>query len=69
MVDGVAVKAGMAHVALFEIAPLGIAVALVGDLRLRRLYGLYGIAAYRRNQNIGRQLEDLVVRVGDTLLL
>jgi len=27
------------------------------------------LAAHRRNQNIGRQLDDLVVRVGDTLLL
>jgi di/tricarboxylate transporter len=41
----------------------------LGDLRLRRRYGVYVIAAHRRNQNIGRQLDDLVVRVGDTLLL
>jgi di/tricarboxylate transporter len=41
----------------------------LGDLRLRRRYGVYPIAAHRRNQNIGRQLDDLVVRVGDTLLL
>jgi len=27
------------------------------------------LAVHRRNQNIGRQLDDLVVRVGDTLLL
>jgi di/tricarboxylate transporter len=27
------------------------------------------LAAHRRNQNIGRQLDDLIVRVGDTLLL
>ena len=27
------------------------------------------LAAHRRNQNIGRQLDDLTVRVGDTLLL
>jgi len=39
----------------------------LGDLRLRRRYGVYPIAAHRRNQNIGRQLDDLVVRVGDTL--
>jgi di/tricarboxylate transporter len=41
----------------------------LGDLRLRRRYGVYVIAAHRRNENIGRQLEDLVVQVGDTLLL
>ena len=41
----------------------------LGSLRLRRRYGVYVLAAHRRNQNIGRQLEDLVVRVGDTLLL
>lgn len=41
----------------------------LGDLRLRRRYGVYPIAAHRRNQNIGRQLDDLEIRVGDTLLL
>jgi di/tricarboxylate transporter len=41
----------------------------LGELRLRRRYGVYPLAAHRRNQNIGRQLDDLVVRVGDTLLL
>ncbi len=41
----------------------------LGELRLRRRYGVYVIAAHRRNQNIGRQLDDLIVRVGDTLLL
>ena len=41
----------------------------LGDLRLRRRYGVYVLAAHRRNQNIGRQLDDLVVVVGDTLLL
>lgn len=41
----------------------------LGDLRLRRRYGVYVLAAHRRSQNIGRQLDDLVVRVGDTLLL
>ena len=40
----------------------------LGDLRLRRRYGVYVLAAHRRNQNIGRQLDDLVVVVGDTLL-
>lgn len=32
-------------------------------------YGVYPLAVHRRNQNIGRQLDDLVVQVGDTLLL
>ncbi len=41
----------------------------LGELRLRRRYAVYVLAAHRRNQNIGRQLDDLVVRVGDTLLL
>ena len=41
----------------------------LGDLRLRRRYGVYPLAVHRRNENIGRQLDDLVIRVGDTLLL
>ena len=41
----------------------------LGDMRLRRRYGVYVLAVHRRNQNIGRQLDDLLVRVGDTLLL
>ncbi len=41
----------------------------LGSLRLRRRYGVYVLAAHRRDQNIGRQLDDLVVKVGDTLLL
>ncbi|MBN2905185.1 MAG: SLC13 family permease [Rhodobacteraceae bacterium] len=41
----------------------------LGALRLRRRYGVYVLAAHRRNQNIGHKLDDLVVRVGDTLLL
>jgi len=41
----------------------------LGALRLRRRYGVYPLAVHRRNQNIGRQLDDVVVRVGDTLLL
>ncbi len=41
----------------------------LGGLRLRRRFGVYPLAVHRRNQNIGRQLDDLVVRVGDTLLL
>jgi di/tricarboxylate transporter len=41
----------------------------LGSLRLRRRYGVYPLAVHRRNQNIGRQLDDLIVRIGDTLLL
>ncbi|HPD93484.1 MAG: anion permease [Rhodobacter sp.] len=41
----------------------------LGQLRLRRRYGVYPLAVHRRSQNIGRQLDDLVVQVGDTLLL
>jgi len=41
----------------------------LGDLRLRRRYGVYPLAVHRRNQNIGRQLDDVEIRVGDTLLL
>jgi di/tricarboxylate transporter len=41
----------------------------LGELRLRRRYGVYVLAVHRRNQNIGRQLDEVIVRVGDTLLL
>lgn len=41
----------------------------LGAMRLRRRFGVYPLAVHRRNQNIGRQLDDLVVKVGDTLLL
>ena len=41
----------------------------LGEMRLRRRYGVYVLAVHRRNQNIGRQIDELEVRVGDTLLL
>ncbi len=41
----------------------------LGNLRLRRRYGVYPLAVHRRNQNLGRALDSIVVRVGDTLLL
>jgi di/tricarboxylate transporter len=41
----------------------------LGGLRLRRRYGVYPLAVHRRNQNLGRQLDEVIVRVGDTLLL
>lgn len=36
---------------------------------LRRRFGVYPIAIHRRNQNLGREIDDIVIRVGDTLLL
>ena len=41
----------------------------LGALRLRRRYGVYPLAVHRRSQNIGQKFDDLIVRVGDTLLL
>jgi len=41
----------------------------LGSMRLRRRYGVYPLAVHRRNQNIGRQLDEVIVGVGDTLLL
>tara|TARA_B110000908_G_scaffold19332_1_gene21732 strand:+ start:8426 stop:10204 length:1779 start_codon:yes stop_codon:yes gene_type:complete len=41
----------------------------LGSLRLRRRFAVYSLAVHRRNQNIGVSLDDLIVKVGDTLLL
>ncbi|PIE16678.1 MAG: dATP pyrophosphohydrolase [Rhodobacterales bacterium] len=41
----------------------------LASLRLRRKYGVYTLAVHRRNQNLRGQIDDLVVRAGDTLLL
>jgi len=41
----------------------------LGQMRLRRRYGVYVLATHRRDQNISGQLDDLTVKVGDTLLL
>jgi di/tricarboxylate transporter len=41
----------------------------LGGLRLRRRFGVYPLAVHRRNQNIGQNLDALIVRIGDTLLL
>ena len=41
----------------------------LGELRLRRRYGVYPLAVHRASQNIGRALDEIVVQVGDTLLL
>ncbi|MFO6462983.1 SLC13 family permease [Jannaschia sp. KMU-145] len=41
----------------------------LGALRLRRRYGVYVLALHRRDRNVQGQLDDVTVRVGDTLLL
>ena len=41
----------------------------LGGLRLRRRYAVYPLALHRRDANIAQQMEDVVIRVGDTLLL
>ncbi|MEL6217726.1 MAG: SLC13 family permease, partial [Pseudomonadota bacterium] len=42
---------------------------LLGDLRLRRRYGVYPLAVHRRAERVGPLLDEVRVRVGDTLLL
>ncbi|WP_019955345.1 SLC13 family permease [Yoonia vestfoldensis] len=41
----------------------------LGSLRLRRRYAVYPLAVHRRDANISQQIDDMTVRVGDTLLL
>ena len=41
----------------------------LSSLRLRRRYAVYTLAVHRRDTNIGKQIDDLIVKVGDTLLL
>jgi di/tricarboxylate transporter len=41
----------------------------LGELRLRRRYGVYPLAMHRRDSNIGAQIEQTEIAVGDTLLL
>ncbi|MEL6793478.1 MAG: SLC13 family permease, partial [Pseudomonadota bacterium] len=41
----------------------------LGQLRLRRRYGVYPLAVHRRAQRVGQRLDDVVIRVGDTLLI
>jgi di/tricarboxylate transporter len=41
----------------------------LASLRLRRRYGVYVLAVHRRDKNVGRQLDDVEVQIGDTLLL
>jgi di/tricarboxylate transporter len=42
---------------------------VLGSLRLRRRFAVYTLAVHRRDTNIDRQIDDIVVKVGDTLLL
>ena len=41
----------------------------LGSMRLRRRYAVYPLAVHRRDANISAQIDDIVVRVGDTILL
>ena len=41
----------------------------VGDRVVRRRYAVYPLAVQRRDANISQQIDDVIVRVGDTLLL
>nr|WP_084629783.1 SLC13 family permease [Jannaschia aquimarina] len=41
----------------------------LGVLRLRRRYGVYPLAVHRRDQNLQGQLDELELKVGDTLLV
>ncbi len=41
----------------------------MGNMRLRRRYSVYPLAVHRRDANISNQIDDIVIRVGDTLLL
>jgi di/tricarboxylate transporter len=41
----------------------------LGDLRLRRRYGVYPLAVHRRAERVGAVLDEVRIEVGDTLLL
>lgn len=41
----------------------------LGQLKLPRRYGVYPLAVHRRNRNIRGRLDQLVLKVGDTLLI
>lgn len=41
----------------------------LGEMRLRRRYGVYPLAVHRRDKNLGMSLDAIEVQVGDTLLL
>lgn len=40
----------------------------IGAMHLRRTFGVYAIALHRKNQNIGKKLDEISIRVGDTIL-
>ena len=41
----------------------------LGSLRLRRRFGVYALAIHRRNRNLSKQLDNVTVKVGDTILI
>ncbi|MEO0823363.1 MAG: SLC13 family permease [Pseudomonadota bacterium] len=41
----------------------------IGDVRFRRRYGVYPLAVHRRAERVGSLLDDVRIRVGDTLLM
>ncbi|MEM7440048.1 MAG: SLC13 family permease [Pseudomonadota bacterium] len=41
----------------------------LSELNLRRRFGVYPLAVHRRNQNLGREIGEIRVQVGDTILL
>ncbi|MBI1171591.1 SLC13 family permease [bacterium] len=41
----------------------------LGEMRLRRRYGVYPLAVHRRDKNMGTSLDSIEVQIGDTLLL
>ena len=40
----------------------------IGKMHLRRNFGVYVLAVHRKNQNIGIQLDDITIKIGDTIL-
>ena len=40
----------------------------IGKMHLRRNFGVYVLAVHRKNQNIGVQLDDITIKIGDTIL-
>jgi di/tricarboxylate transporter len=42
---------------------------VLGDLRLRRRYGVYPLGVHRREGRIAASLDDVRIRIGDTILL
>ena len=41
----------------------------IGKMHLHRNFGVYVLAVHRKNQNIGVQLDDITIKIGDTVLL